>query len=79
MREEIQPMKKWIVRVSKDYRITLPGEVREDLKIRPGQELFMYIVEGSLRISLQRSVRELRGIAKGMKWKRSDRDRTDRF
>jgi AbrB family looped-hinge helix DNA binding protein len=72
-------MKKAIVRVSVRYRILIPKELREEMKIRPGQELLMYIYEGSLRLSTNRPVTELRGMAKGMRWRREDRDRRDRF
>jgi AbrB family looped-hinge helix DNA binding protein len=72
-------MQKAFVKVSAKYQIVIPKAIREEMKIRPGQELFMYIYEGSLRLSPKRSIRELRGMAKGMKWRREDRDRADRF
>ncbi len=72
-------MKKATLRESRRYRILIPKELREEMKILPGQELLTYIYEGSLRLSTNRPVTELRGIAKGMKWRREDRDRRDRF
>jgi AbrB family looped-hinge helix DNA binding protein len=78
-RNEDSGMRKAIVKVSTRFRIQIPKAMREEMKIRPGQELFMYIYEGSLRLSPKRSIRELRGMAKGMKWRREYRDRADRF
>lgn len=49
------------------------------MKIEPGEELFMYVYEGKLHVDTHRPITELRGIAKGMKWKDDYRDRNDRF
>lgn len=67
------------VKVSPKFQIVIPKAIREELKIEPGQELFLYVYEGKLYIDLLGPVTELRGIAKGMKWKQDYRDRNDRF
>lgn len=67
------------VKVSPKFQIVIPKAIREELKIQPGQELFMYLYEGKLHVELPRPITELRGIAKGMKWKDDYRDRNDRF
>jgi AbrB family looped-hinge helix DNA binding protein len=67
------------VKVSPKFQIVIPKAIREELKIEPGQELFMYVYEGKLYIDLLGPVTELRGIAKGMKWKQDYRDRNDRI
>jgi AbrB family looped-hinge helix DNA binding protein len=67
------------VKVSPKFQIVIPKAIREQLKIEPGQELVMYTYEGKLHIGLPRPITELRGIAKGMKWKDDYRDRNDRF
>jgi AbrB family looped-hinge helix DNA binding protein len=72
-------MQKKIVKVSSKYQILIPKALREELKIRPGQELLMYTYEGSIRLSPKRPITELRGMAKGIKWRHEDRDRGDRF
>jgi hypothetical protein len=54
-------------------------ESSEELALRPGQELIVYVLGGSIHFSKPRSIKELRGIAKGMKWKDDYRDRNDRF
>jgi AbrB family looped-hinge helix DNA binding protein len=67
------------VKVSPKFQIVIPKAIREELKIEPSQELFMYVYEGKLHVDLLRPVTELRGIAKGMKWRGDYRDRNDRF
>jgi AbrB family looped-hinge helix DNA binding protein len=72
-------MEKVKVRVSPKYQVVIPKVIREALEIHPGQELLMYSFEGSLWLEPPRSIKELRGIAKGIRWERGDRDRNDRF
>lgn len=67
------------VKVSPKFQVVIPKKVREELALRPGQELNVYILEGTIRLSKPRSIKDLRGIAKGMKWKDEDRDHTERF
>jgi AbrB family looped-hinge helix DNA binding protein len=72
-------MEKATVRVSPKFQVVIPKALREELKIEPGQELLMYVLDGSLRLVPRRSIKELRGIAKGLKWKDEYRDHTERF
>jgi AbrB family looped-hinge helix DNA binding protein len=67
------------VKVSPKYQVVIPKKLREEMKIQPGQELYIYALDGSLRLEPPRSIRELRGMAKGMKWRDDYRDHTDRF
>lgn len=67
------------VKVSPKFQVVIPKRVREELQLKPGQELIVYIQDGTIRFSKPRSIQELRGIAKGMKWKDEDRDHTERF
>lgn len=67
------------VRVSPKFQVVIPRKVREELALRPGQELHIYILDGTIRLHPPRSIKDLRGIAKGMKWKDEDRDHTERF
>ena len=48
------------------------------MNLKAGQKLFIYEVDGSIRVEPPRSVRGLRGIAKGIRWEEADRDHTDR-
>jgi AbrB family looped-hinge helix DNA binding protein len=72
-------MEKAKVKVSPKFQIVIPKAIRSELKIAPGQELLIYSVEGSLRLVPHRSIKELRGIAKGMRWKDEYRDHAERF
>ncbi len=67
------------VKVSPKFQIVIPKAVRESLKLEPGQELHIYAVDGSIRVSRPHPIKDLRGMAKGLKWKDDYRDRNDRF
>jgi AbrB family looped-hinge helix DNA binding protein len=67
------------VKVSPKFQIVIPKSLREELNIEPGQELLIYSVDESLRLVPHRPIKELRGIAKGMRWKEELRDPAERF
>jgi len=67
------------VKVSPKFQVVIPKKIREELDLKPGEELQIYLFEKSLRLQRPRSIKDLRGIAKGMKWKDEDRDHSDRF
>ncbi len=67
------------VKVSPKFQVVIPKKVREELKLKPGQELQIFILDETIRLRRPRSIKELRGIAKGMKWKDEDRDHSERF
>lgn len=67
-------MDKARVKVSPKFQVVIPKALREELKIEPGQELLIYAIDGALRLVPQRSIKELRGIAKGMRWKDDPRE-----
>jgi AbrB family looped-hinge helix DNA binding protein len=67
------------VKVSPKFQIVIPKEVREELAIKAGEELLMYTMDGAIHVAPRRSIKDLRGIAKGIRWEHSDRDHTERF
>jgi len=67
------------VKVSPKFQVVIPKEIRERLELKPGEELQIYLLDRTIRIHRTRSIKELRGIAKGMEWKDDYRDRNDRF
>src|SRR5580658_1453900 len=73
------PMEKAKVRVSPKFQVVIPKALREELRIEAGQELLMFALDGVLRLVPRRSIKELRGIAKGLRWKDEYRDHTERF
>ena len=72
-------MAKATVKVSPKFQVVIPKEIREQLELKAGEDLQIYILDGSIRLHRPRSIKDLRGIAKGMQWKDDYRDHTDRF
>jgi AbrB family looped-hinge helix DNA binding protein len=79
IRREVVLVEKVRVKVSPKFQVVIPKAIRDGLQIEPGQQLLMYALDGSIHLVPSRSVKELRGIAKGMRWKDEYRDRTERF
>jgi AbrB family looped-hinge helix DNA binding protein len=67
------------VKVSPKFQVVIPKKVREGLKLEPGQELNIYVLDGTIRLHPPRHIKELRGAAKEMKWKDDYRDHSDRL
>ena len=67
------------VKVSPKFQVVIPKDIREQLELKPGEELQIYVIDRSVRLQRPRSIKELRGVAKGMQWKDDYRDRNDRF
>jgi AbrB family looped-hinge helix DNA binding protein len=67
------------VKVSPKFQVVIPKKIREQLHLKPGTELHAYVLDGTIRLSPPRSLKDLRGMAKGIRWKDEDRDHTERF
>jgi AbrB family looped-hinge helix DNA binding protein len=67
------------VKVSPKFQVVIPKKVRDALKLEAGQELHVYAVENTIHLAPARSIKSLRGMAKGLTWKEGDRDHTERF
>jgi AbrB family looped-hinge helix DNA binding protein len=71
------------VKVSPEFKMVIPKRIRAAVELKPGEELQFYVLDRSIRRQRPqqhpRSIKELRGIAKGMQWKDDYRDRSDRF
>ncbi len=67
------------VKVSPKFQVVIPKQLREKLRLKPGQKLLIYELDGTIRLEPPRSIKELRGMAKGMKWRDDYRDHTERF
>jgi AbrB family looped-hinge helix DNA binding protein len=67
------------IKVSPKFQVVIPKKIREQLELRPGEELQIFLLDNSIRIHRPRSIKSLRGMAKGMVWKDDYRDRNDRF
>jgi len=53
------------VRIGKDYRVTIPGAIRTEMGLRPGQKLLISVRDGVVRLVPVASLDELQGIARG--------------
>jgi AbrB family looped-hinge helix DNA binding protein len=67
------------VRVSPKFQVVIPKQLRERLKLRPGQDLFIYEIDGQIRLDLPHKPKNLRGLARGIRWDESDRDHAERI
>jgi AbrB family looped-hinge helix DNA binding protein len=67
------------VKVSPKFQVVIPKELRERLKLRPGQELIIYEIDGQMRLEYPQKPKSLRGLARGLRWQESDRDHDERL
>ena len=54
------------VTVSSKYQVVIPKDVRERLKIRPGQKVEAFAIGGRIELVPVRPIGELRGFLRGM-------------
>lgn len=54
------------VTISSKFQVVIPKDVRERLKIRPGQKVEAFAVGERIELVPVRPMRELRGILKGV-------------
>ena len=54
------------VTVSPKYQIVIPSEVRERMKLKPGQKLAVVEKDGVVHLVPVRPLKEMRGFAKGV-------------
>ena len=62
------------VKVSPKFQVVIPKDLRERLQLRPGQDLVIYEIDGQIRLEYPHKPKSLRGLARGLQWKESDRD-----
>jgi len=67
------------VKVSPKFQIVIPRALREKLKLRAGQKLLIYEIDGTIRMEPPRSIKDLKGMAPGLRWDEEDRDHSERF
>ena len=57
------------VTVSPKYQVVIPSEVRNRLKLRPGQKMAVVEKEGVVHLIPLRPLKELKGLAAGVSQK----------
>jgi AbrB family looped-hinge helix DNA binding protein len=62
------------VTISPKFQVVIPKEIREAMRLRPGQRLKVIEYEGRIELIPDRDIAELRGFLKGIN---SDFDRED--
>lgn len=67
------------VKISPKFQIVIPKKIREELELKPGEELNIFVLGRSIWVQRPRPIKGLRGIAPGIAWKDEDRDRKERF
>lgn len=55
-----------IVTVSPKYQVVIPKEIREAMRLRPGQKLKVIGYEGRIELIPDRDISELKGFLKGI-------------
>ena len=66
------------VKVSPKFQVVIPQEIREDLKLRPGERLVIIEKEGIIDLIRVGNIRKMRGIARGVTAENL-RDESERF
>ena len=55
-----------VLTISPKYQVVIPKEIREQIEIKPGQEVDMLIHEGNIVLVPVRPIQELRGSLEGV-------------
>ena len=66
------------VTVSSKFQVVIPLDVREKMKLKPGQKVIVVEKDGVVHMIPEKSFKELRGFAKGLTTENL-RDEEDRF
>jgi AbrB family looped-hinge helix DNA binding protein len=54
------------VTVSPKFQVVIPKEIRDQMKITPGQKVQMMVYKGSILLVPLRPIEEMRGFLKGV-------------
>lgn len=54
------------VRISPKFQVVIPKQIREDLDLKPGQNLQVFEVDGRIELVPEEEVSSLRGFVRGI-------------
>ncbi len=54
------------VKVSPKYQVVIPKDARNVLRIKPGDEMEVFVFENRIELIPRRDIREMRGFLKGI-------------
>ena len=54
------------VAISPKYQVVIPKDIREGLKLSPGEKMVMIPYQGRIEMVLERDIKKMRGFLKGM-------------
>ena len=54
------------VRISPKFQVVIPKQIREDLDLKPGQNLQVFEVDGRIELVPEEDVSSLRGFVRGI-------------
>lgn len=54
------------VRISPKFQVVIPKKIREDLDLKPGQNLQVFEVDGRIELVPEEEVSSLRGFVRGI-------------
>jgi AbrB family looped-hinge helix DNA binding protein len=54
------------VKISPKFQVVIPKEVRKDLKLKPGQELMVFHLDGLIQLVPVPKLEDMRGMLKGL-------------
>jgi AbrB family looped-hinge helix DNA binding protein len=55
-----------VVTVSSKYQVVIPRDVREKMKLKPGQKVIVVEKDGVVHLIPEKPIKELRGFVKGV-------------
>lgn len=67
-----------VVTLSSKYQIVIPQDVRERMKLKPGQKIVVIEKDGVVHLIPQKPIKEMRGFVKGINTHKL-RNEEDRF
>ena len=54
------------VRISSRFQIVIPKKLRESLKLKPGQEIQLFLYENRIELIPVKPIKQMRGFLKGI-------------